>query len=277
MTVVDYTTPGKFAQALAKGTPLVVRGMPNQAYHAVPDTVSSSAVKAVHGTTPAHLKYNKETPQKEKEAYFIGNAVHTLTLEPALFPNQYVITPPGFTLRSKENKQKWAQWIDAGVMPIKHDKYGMIESMAQNVNLYPPAADLLSGGESEISFFWECSVTGQILKCRADRFNEERGICIDLKTAQDANYSDFKSSCYKWGYFLQAAFYADGLAQIYGKPFTFYFIAVEKTPPYLVNTFEVSEEKMAMGREQYLAALKTLAWCVDMDVWPGYPEEVQVL
>ena len=57
----------------------------------------------------------------------------------------------------------------------------------------------------------------------------------------------------------------------------FTFIAVEKTYPYAVAIYQLDAQALERGRELYRRDLAIYKHCLEMDDWPGYPEEVQVL
>jgi exodeoxyribonuclease VIII len=99
----------------------------------------------------------------------------------------------------------------------------------------------------------------------------------DLKTTEDASPAAFARSVATYRYHVQAAFYLDGLRACDAQIDAFAFVAVEKTPPYLVAVYSADEICLARGREEYRADLLTFAECLRTDCWPGYPPFVQPL
>jgi len=54
----------------------------------------------------------------------------------------------------------------------------------------------------------------------------------------------------------------------------FLFVAVEKTPPYLVAVYNLDQEAISRGRDENFAALLTYIRCSERNEWPGYPEQI---
>ena len=57
----------------------------------------------------------------------------------------------------------------------------------------------------------------------------------------------------------------------------FFFIAVEKTEPYLVGVYYLTNEDLQRGRDEYKNDIATFIECVKRDEWPGYGDIVQPL
>jgi exodeoxyribonuclease VIII len=65
------------------------------------------------------------------------------------------------------------------------------------------------------------------------------------------------------------AAYYDALALSGTTPRETVLVCVEKAAPYDVAVWQLDGEPLAMGREQYRSALKTLAECLASGEWPG--------
>ena len=80
-----------------------------------------------------------------------------------------------------------------------------------------------------------------------------------------------------FGYDLQAAHYLDGQNALGVYRDDFYFLAVEKTPPYAVAVYRADDAFLSTGRTK-LAKLRALyAECLAADSWPGYPDTIMGL
>ena len=90
-----------------------------------------------------------------------------------------------------------------------------------------------------------------LCKSKIDAITNDN-ILVDLKTTTDCRYQSFKSSCYKYGYYRQSAFYLDG-----SKTDDFIFIVQEKSSPYDVALYEVSGQAIQQGRNEYKELLKS--------------------
>jgi hypothetical protein len=224
----------------------------------------------------ATWKYEKDHPDEtDSPAFKFGRAYHKLMLEPDDFDNEWIVAPK-FDRRTKEGKEAAAAFEKQaeGKEVIDEETYTTLLEMQQA--LYEtPFVKLLIKGDHEKSFFWTDEKTGIPCKCRPDSFGQvkDQYICVDLKTATDADTDRFMKDSLKYGYDIQAAHYCIGLESIFKKPFKFVFIAQEKTAPYLVNVLEADEYFMQSGRDLRNDLLEKYKECVAADKWPGYMDE----
>ena len=101
---------------------------------------------------------------------------------------------------------------------------------------------------------------------------------VDLKsTAYDAGLRGVGRAVESYGYYLQSAFYLDGLAALAPRERRFAFVVVEKAPPYAIAVYEPDTVLDELGREEYRRHLLTWKQCMRSGVWPGYPDEIQTL
>jgi hypothetical protein len=225
-------------------------------YHEVIDHKGSSFFKKIALKSLLHaLKEEVE----QSPAMALGSAVHCAILEPEKFSSEYAVAPK-VDRRTKEGKEIFAAFeADSnGKTILTADQMETIEGMKTSVLSHEIALGMLTGGEAEYSYYVTDSETGIGLKCRPDFFN--KGALIDLKTCRDASVEGFTGACFNMGYFIQAAFYLDVFNAANGtKLEEFYFVAVENTAPFAVNTFKMGEAEIAFGREQYKKALKQYA------------------
>lgn len=64
--------------------------------------------------------------------------------------------------------------------------------------------------------------------------------------------------------------YLDGLNTLAPHDRKFVFVAVEKEPPYAVAVYELEEDALQLGRDDYQKHLAQYAECVKTNRWPGY-------
>jgi exodeoxyribonuclease VIII len=101
------------------------------------------------------------------------------------------------------------------------------------------------------------------------------GVVVDLKTTTDASPKGFAKAVWKFRYHVQDAFYTDGIEASTGcRPTDFVFIAVEKTAPFGVGVYRLSEGLREEGRELYLDDVKTWQECMSRNEWPAYSDEI---
>jgi len=232
-------------------------------------------VKAISNTlmgsfkrSPAHFKFEWENLQedvKSKKAFLIGSALHTLVLEPKTFDNNYAIAPKSLDFRTKEGSE-WTK-KHLGKTWIKYEDYKNILGMASAINSNPFFNSLKENAftlDVETPIFWKDKITGLSCKAKPDIvINKE--IIVDIKTTFNASPADFCSTFFIHDYHRQAAWYMDAIGAK-----EFYFVCVEKEPPYNIAIFAVSENTLENGRTEYQQILSELKERFDKDIFPGY-------
>jgi len=236
-----------------------------------------------------HKRYiAKQIVSEEPSAAFrIGSAVHCSVLEPAEWSKRYAIKPEGIDRRTKEGKERWAQFEqqNGGKTIIDQDESALVLQMTDAVRHNPLAAQLLGRGVPEAT--WRTGGT-MPLQCRTDWFNPDgceltdgRAYVADLKTVEsldDETFSNFERAVFRFGYHRQAGFYLPLISELWTKPvFDFFFLVVEKCEPFGVAIFRLSDDAVALGRDQTIADLRDLKRCIDFDVWPNIDAVVREL
>jgi len=110
------------------------------------------------------------------------------------------------------------------------------------------------------------------IKFIPDLRNDNKRICVELKTTVRASRKDFPKEAANYDYHIQAALYSD-LLQLYygdGRPVKFIFIVQEKRKPHAFNIFEAAPKFIAQGRYEYEMLLQLYKWCLDNNKYPGY-------
>lgn len=246
--------------------------MPASIYHARPE-ISKSGLDKI-AKFPALYLAHQNRPPLPAEELVIGSATHTLTLEPEKFEREYIVAPAGMDKRTKEGKAAFTQLEESGKQILSASQYELVSGMALSVRSNVTALELISGGHAEVSFdavLEEVTTRGRCDYLRAD------GIVVDLKTTKSASPGSFARSIADYRYHVQAAIYTDLLEANGIFVPEFVFVAVEKTYPYAVGIYKLDQNAMALGRSLYQRDLRLYKHCVEMDDWPGYPEEVVTL
>jgi PDDEXK-like domain of unknown function (DUF3799) len=228
--------------------------------------------------SPAHYRAALEQPRKQTAAMAFGAAVHAAVLEPGKFTERYTQAPET-DKRSKLGKEAHEAAAAGGRALLKIEELVAINEMVNAINSHPFASILLApeDGEAEVSIAWVDEETGVPCRARPDFLNAAHGVCMDLKTCQDASLGVFARSCANYTYHIQAAFYLSGLAAVKQPHDKFIFVAVETEPPYAVACYELDAEDLRIGRVRYRHALAVYQQCLASDTWPSYPEEIRVL
>lgn len=251
--------------------PGIYPNIPNSKYHADTTTLSSSGAKllATQGGA-ARFKARLEAPPAPSEALLFGTAAHAYILE-GVKPEVFTKTK---TLTSKAAQEKIKELGDTPL--VTSEGWDRLQAMREAVLANPLAARLLQAkGKAEQSIYWQHPY-GAILRCRPDWLPEEEDNTlgflpiVDLKTTSDATPAGFRRSCFQLGYHQSAAWYATGLAATHiSTNARMVFIAVEKTPPYLVGVYTLSEEALHVGARLNEKAVHIWQRCKLFDEWPG--------
>lgn len=232
------------------------------------DGLSASALKRII-QSPLHYK---EPPPFDKSSAVIGRAAHTATLEVAQFLREYALYE-GKVRRGKDF-DKFAE-ANEGKTILNHREYDDAIRMSESVRRHPVANDLLSGGSAELSVFWTEPRSRRACRSRLD-YVSPKGI-VDLKTAQDVSPYRFGIAAARFHYAVQLAFYQDAYFCATGECLPVFLVAVEKRSPHDVCVFEVPNDVLMRGREQYQTAIETLELCESSGIWPGaYPDAVSL-
>jgi len=231
-------------------------------YHNMTGRISKSGLDKI-AQSPAHFR----TATKETDAMRIGRITHEFILEGV----QNFVSSPFDSFRTKEARE----WRDSQTFPIiTTAELETIYAMRESVLRHPEASRLLSDGQSEQTFFFDEPTTGAPCRCRTDWMTGD-GVIVDLKTTTDASPKGFAKAVWKFRYHVQDAFYTDGVEASTGcRPKDFVFIAVEKTAPFGVGVYRLSEGLREEGRELYLDNVKTWMECTERGEWPAYSNEI---
>lgn len=240
--------------------------IPHAEYLARPE-ISNSLLQRV-GQSPAHAKEYLDHPQEPTPAMLFGSMAHSGILEPEIFNQSYVVMPK-FDGRTNVGKQAKLEFAEAnhGRIAVTDEQFNTVLGMIESVYNHTQAHQLLSAGESELSYFHER------LKCRPDHINGN--ILIDLKTTVDASYKEFQRSVVNFGYSEQASFYIDLIKLATGQQIEqFVLIAVEKTAPFAVATYVLDDLAIQSGRAKYRANLSLWVECLRTGIYPAYGDEL---
>ena len=258
-------------------------GINNHEYHALHSYWSSSALKELIQKSPSHFKskYIDSWPESlDTPAMRIGSAVHALVLEPEMFNREFGVLGFEIDRRTKEGKAAWADFQSSnfGKTLLTFDEsktaLSMAHSVLNNSRIKPYIKECLK----EVSLFWECPFTGLKFRARPDGFCED--FKIELKTTKTASPFGFTRQISSLNYSLQVAHYAKGLEQVLNlKMGREFFIIVENEAPFVSEIYEVSENMLTLGHEQWLRAATELEAGVKNNHWPTYSrdDEIQML
>lgn len=243
-----------------------LKELTNKQYHEEKEHISSSSLKSIYSKG---LWYWEQTKYENKSstALDFGSAVHKYILEKDDFDSEFIVIPK-LDMRNKENKIKMSELqLDAEVNNktiINESDMQTIELMADSLEEYLSSCDnylfeIITKAKVEQSYFGE--VDGVKVKIRYDWYNPYFNIGVDLKTTQDASENSFRYDIRKYNYDLQHAHYtkfADDLL----------FIAIEKTFPFNVQAYILSDSTKEYGINKWNEAMSEFKNYNEMGVAP---------
>jgi exodeoxyribonuclease VIII len=243
-----------------------------------------------------------EGTELESKALAFGSLAHCFTLQPDVFATKYVAEPDfgrcmkhddsGTTKeQGAENKRRrdaWraehrgATWVSAKDLATVQ---GMREALYRSPDVGPYLRALWDGRDgyyAEGTCVWECGESGLLCKSRPDLLVDggallDETVVLDLKTCADCREYPWSRARAEYNYHRQEAHYRDGAEAVGRPPARFLFVAIEKTPPYLHQVYELDSVLVEYGREQMRRAKAALVSALTYGEWPGLEPGVKRL
>jgi len=149
--------------------------------------------------------------------------------------------------------------------------YDMIIQMRKTLFANPDNVELFAGALFETSFMCEIEVDGQWhkVKIRPDIITK-CGMVPDYKTTAFMNPEKFAKQAHDAGYWFKMAFTCDILSAVYDYRLKPALLCQGKKAPHIYQLYNLTEEQLQIGREQYQSALRQHKQCNDSDSWPAY-------
>ena len=251
----------------------ITHGLPFADYLKLPG-LSASALKTLM-RSPMNYRWKQDHPNHESTpAQILGTAAHTAILEPHRLKTDYVLWNEG-TRRGKA----WDEFkaMNAGRSILTSDEYESVKGMHRSMRGFAPAMRYLEQGRAEATMQWKMG--GRLFKGRADWLTtiDGRPVIGDLKTTRDGRPFNFGADAFRLGYHIQFALYCDGFHVLAGELPRFVVLVVENQPPFEPAVFEVPDEVIELGREEYTRLVKLLNECEAANHWPPACEAEQRL
>jgi hypothetical protein len=173
--------------------------------------------------------------------------------------------------RSKAWKEAVAE-APEGANVITAADYELVKGMADSVLANEKYAELAAQQhETEVAIQWLDEPTDTPCKGKLDAVSDDFIFDVKTTTEKNAGYLEFRNTIARYAYHMQAAFYLDGMTAIDGKNRDWYFVVVEKAPPYCVAVYELSGSAIEAGRKLYRKYLSKLAMCEEFGIYEDYP------
>jgi exodeoxyribonuclease VIII len=253
----------------------------NELYHAG-QGLSSSNLKDLLRSA-AHFQAAKLEPMEPTPQMVLGSVFHALVLEPECFESDYAVGEHTVR-RGKEYERCLAD--NPGKTIITAEQFraacAMRDSYLAQCQGNTELAEL-NDGLKETAFYWECQATGALCKVKPDLIPSKGCVIADLKTASDASFDTFQRQMVDLQYFVSAAFYLRGVAEVMRMgikipnvsevPTGFKFIVIETKEPYPVAIYRLAPKALEFGNVLIDRALETYAEAIATDTWPGYSKQ----
>jgi hypothetical protein len=280
--------------ALAVAEPAWVEGIhlgvPAAEYHARELGVANKGgLDVAHRSAAHYWHWITSNVHRDSAAFAFGRALHTIVLEPALFDSTYTIEPDFGDCRANkatgttkeqgaENKARRDAWrlANGGKQFLSEEDMTNLRGMANRVSTHPLIGQMFRGGAAEVTLRWRDAATGLRCKARADYWVRSLGLCLDLKSCEDASEKGFAKSCASYRYGSQDAHYRRGFAHL-GQPLAvdgFVFVAVEKADPWELAAYYLLPDAQAKGEQAVVLDMERIADAVRTNDWKGYRQSI---
>lgn len=252
----------------------------NDDYYKVP-RMSNSAMTHFK-RSPRHYLYYKSFKVEPTPAMVFGQAFHCFVLEPDKFYLRFCCVPKGAPKRpsaAQWNAKKpspdsvsamewWTKFNKehGDKVEIDSDELETIKRMNDALYANEFVKELMEAvSETEKPLLWKDDITGIEMKGKLDCFSKD--FTLDIKTCINATPEYFSAIAFDSGYHRQGALYMDGRALNEEKKHNkgdFYFIAIEKEPPYGISPMKCAKDFIEHGRMVYGSVLEDYRYWIEM-------------
>ncbi len=241
-------------------------------YHAI-KAVSAGMVWTMDSECPLKAflasPWNPDQEPEEHAPHLdIGTAAHLAVLEEHLLMDRAAVHAyPDY--RTKEAKAFRDDAYETGKIPLKAEEWATVTGIQKAIARHPIAQKLFTGGKAEVSLTWEWN--GIPCKCRPDYLGDE--YVVDLKTAISAHPGAISRKALLEGWHARASWYLPGVREVTGElPEKYLFVVVEKSPPHIVEVYELDIKALIYGEQIIGRSMRRIAWCLKTGDWPSYGE-----
>lgn len=255
----------------------IVLDMDEAEYHAHPALSSTGARLLLPEYKGSPKKFQWEKSHKRtSRAFDVGTAVHAKVLGVGAgivtYPDEH-LTPSG-NPSSKAATVEWeSEQRAAGLTIVSPGDAARADAMAEAVLAHESARPLFEVAEfREVSVF--AAIDGVPVRARFDALSGEtrNGVyAVDLKTTEDATENGFVQAVKKWGYDVQEGHYKATYEASEGRGIDeFWFVVAEKSGPFEVAVFRLTDQWVDMGRVKAAKAREMFQQATASGVWAGY-------
>jgi len=235
-----------------------------------------------------HLGPQEERTEEKRIALIIGNASHTIVLEPKRFTQQYVsdfdiiqqvidenpdVKSPRGTKRFKELRADLIASSE-GLTVLKSKEYDDVYKLVDIINTNDLARSMLTGGKAEHTLYWIDDATGVLCKDRIDLIRDDldRPKIVEFKTI--ANIHKFRGHIGEHHYDMQAVIHFEAVHRVLKIKAPTVFVVRQKESR-VIRFGQLSNRFLDIGHRKWRKSLDIYARCMKDSMWPGFPQEVE--
>lgn len=252
--------------------------IPFEAYQALPGLNMSLLKEMRHSARM--FRYRRQNPKQTKSMVF-GTGGHCAVLEPDRFDSDFAVwerrTDGGKS--APRNGQYWEafQREHVGQTVLTADEHAKTMTLQLAVRGDRDAMRYLGRGEPEVTM--QALLRERQVKARPDWITRDwidlagerqtRPCLVGLKSSRDCRPFQFGRQAANLGYHLSWGWYYDIFKAITGEQPKVVEIVVDAEPPHCVAVYEIPDEVIQLGCDEYLALLDKLDECERTNFWPG--------
>lgn len=224
--------------------------------------------------SPRKYYYNMHGTESENKSTgltreLFAGALFDIINYPESFYNTFIEVPK-FDKRSKEGKEKYETFCqeNEGKILITEEELETITEISSFVKSYPSVDMLFKNSRSvgctfcKKEFQTNISIVGNV-----DLSNDDQNCILEIVRFFDISFRSLSKEEYLNQYAINAAIYMDLLGFD-----NYYLFAVEKEAPYQTSVYQIPEDLIEWGREQYIMALNLIRWSYDNGYWCDHTE-----
>jgi len=258
----------------------IIKDMSDKDYFAI-DALNASTIKGM--SNPQKVKHDKDNPKEPTEAMRLGTAYHALLLQgiKPVSESEGAEISPYDAYRTKEAKTWRDEKLEKGIKILKEKEAAEMDreneiltnklfEMQEPLLELDGVTEYLDNAWRESVVLWDKIMPDRsIIKCKAklDMYREDSDYLIDVKTC--GNIAKFDSSARDFGYYIQALWYAEAVAQLDGKIRPMQFAVIGTAKPYQAILRKCPDKLLELGRSEINVYTEMWQQCKEADVWPS--------
>lgn len=225
--------------------------------------------------SPAHYLESTRQISEPTDAMQFGTAFHAVMLQDN--PSEHYAVSRKFDRRKTEDKiaaEKFEQ-ENIGKAIINSEQETVIKEMHKAVLAHKRASQLHKAiTRKEFSVYGTLTFADDVrLKGLIDGYCDKEGYIVDYKSCVDASPKGARKAIKDLRYDIQNIQYLWLLTNAGLKVNKFYFVFVEKTPPYAVGVYSIPAKSLMYSLANWVDAVSSFSVCQTTGNYPAYSED----